>query len=255
VDTGLDGSVALVTGASRGIGAATALALAREGARVALVSRRQDGVDAAAAAIREHVPGADVLPLAAHVADTDAAAAACAATVQRLGGLDVLVNNAGTNPYYGPLVDLDAARADKTVQVNQWAPIAWVQHAWRAAMSQRGGVVVNVASVGAVITEPGIAWYNATKAALVHLTRHLAAELGPTVRVNAVAPGVVRTQLAQLLVESYEERLREALPLRRIGEPDDIADVIVFLASRQSRWMTGQTLVVDGGTAVRPSVT
>jgi NAD(P)-dependent dehydrogenase (short-subunit alcohol dehydrogenase family) len=255
VDTGLAGSVALVTGASRGIGAATALALAREGAQVVLVSRRQEGVDAAAAQIRAAVPDAELLAVAAHVADPDASAAACAAAVERFGGIDVLVNNAGTNPYFGPLVDLDLARAEKTVQVNQWAPLAWVQAAWHASMSARGGAVVNVASVGAVITEPAIAWYNATKAALVHLTRHLAAELGPTVRVNAVAPGVVRTQLAKLLVDNAEDRLSAALPLRRIGEPDDVADAIVFLASRPARWITGQTLVVDGGTSVRASVT
>jgi len=118
-------------------------------------------------------------------------------------------------------------------------------------MSEHGGSIVNVASVGGLLTEPGIGYYNATKAALIHLTRQMAAELAPGVRVNAVAPGVVRTHLAKALWENFEAQISEALPLKRIGEPDDIAEVIVFLASDAARWMTGQTLVVDGGAQVK----
>jgi NAD(P)-dependent dehydrogenase (short-subunit alcohol dehydrogenase family) len=254
MDSGLQGKVAVVTGASRGIGAATALALAREGAAVTLSSRDQDALDAVAAQIRAEVPQARVLALAAHVADAAAARDVVDRTVAELGSLDVLVNNAGTNPYFGPLVDLDLARAEKIVQVNQWAPVLWTQLAWKAWMAEHGGAVVNVASVGGVLTEPGIGWYNATKAALMHLTRQLATELAPGARVNAVAPGVVRTHLARALWESYEQQLNAALPLGRIGEPDDIADVVVFLAGRGARWITGQTLVVDGGTVVRQSL-
>jgi NAD(P)-dependent dehydrogenase (short-subunit alcohol dehydrogenase family) len=113
---------------------------------------------------------------------------------------------------------------------------------------------VNVASVGGLVTEPGIGWYNASKAALLHLTRQLAVELAPAVRVNAVAPGVVRTHMARALWEEHEAQVAAVLPLGRIGEPDDIADAIVFLAGQASRWMTGQTIVVDGGTAVRATV-
>jgi NAD(P)-dependent dehydrogenase (short-subunit alcohol dehydrogenase family) len=254
VDTGLAGKVAVVTGASRGIGAATALALAREGAAVTLTSRNQQALDETAAAIRAEVPEARVLAAAAHVADAQAAQAVLEATRDVLGPVDVLVNNAGTNPSFGPLADLDLARAEKIVQVNQWAPVLWTQLAWHAGMSERGGSVVNVSSVGGLLTEPGIGWYNATKAALVHLTRQLAVELAPGVRVNAVAPGVVRTHLARALWEPYEQPLADALPLRRIGEPDDIADAIVFLAGDASRWVTGQTLVVDGGTTVRQTL-
>jgi NAD(P)-dependent dehydrogenase (short-subunit alcohol dehydrogenase family) len=127
----------------------------------------------------------------------------------------------------------------------------WARLAWKASMAEHGGAIVNVASVGGLLTEPGIGYYNATKAALIHLTRQMAAELAPGVRVNAVAPGVVRTHLAKQLWENFEPQLSEALPLKRIGEPDDIADVITFLASDASRWLTGQTLVVDGGAQIR----
>jgi NAD(P)-dependent dehydrogenase (short-subunit alcohol dehydrogenase family) len=252
--SGLQGKVAVVTGASRGIGAATALALAREGAAVTLSSRNQEALDDVAAQIRAEVPEARVLAKAAHVADEQAAREVVEATVAELGSVDVLVNNAGTNPYFGPLADLDLARAEKIVQVNQWAPVLWTQLAWKAWMAEHGGSVVNISSVGGLLTEPGIGWYNASKAALMHLTRQLAVEMAPGVRVNAVAPGVVRTHLARALWEPYEDALTAALPLGRIGEPDDIADVVVFLAGEPSRWMTGQTLVVDGGTVVRQSL-
>jgi NAD(P)-dependent dehydrogenase (short-subunit alcohol dehydrogenase family) len=254
MDTGLTGRVAVVTGASRGIGAATALALVREGAAVALTSRKQEALDEVGSQIRAQVPDAQVLAQASHAADSDAAARVVAATVDAFGRLDVLVNNAATSPYYGPMAELDKSRADKTVEVNMWGPIMWTQQAIKAGLAEHGGTVVNIASIGGFATEPGIGWYNATKAALVHLTRQLAVELGPDVRVNAVAPGVVRTHLAKALWEPYETQLAQALPLRRIGEPDDIADAVVFLAGSAARWITGQTLVVDGGTLVRQSI-
>lgn len=254
MDTGLTGKVAIVTGASRGIGAATALALVREGAVVTLTSRKQEALDEVADQIRAAVPDARVLAHASHAADPDAAAQVVAATTDAFGRLDVLVNNAATSPYYGPMTELDKPRADKTVDVNMWGPIMWTQQAVKAGLAEDGGAVVNIASIGGFATEPGIGWYNATKAALVHLTRQLAVELGPDVRVNAVAPGVVRTHLAKALWEPYETQLAQALPLRRIGEPDDIADAVLFLAGSAARWITGQTLVVDGGTLVRQSI-
>lgn len=252
--TGLAGKTALVTGASRGIGKAVATALAGEGCNVVISSRKQEGLDEAAAEIRAAHPGAGVLAKAAHVADADQAQAAVGAAVAEFGGVDILVNNAGTNPYYGPLVDIDAPRASKTVEVNQFAVVQWTQLAWKASMQERGGAVINIASVGGFLTEPGIGYYNATKAAVVHLTRQFAAELAPGVRVNAIAPGVVRTHLARAMWEDHEEQLREALPLGRIGEPDDIAAIAVFLAGEAAGWMTGQTVVVDGGATIRSSV-
>jgi NAD(P)-dependent dehydrogenase (short-subunit alcohol dehydrogenase family) len=254
MDTGLAGRAALVTGASRGIGAAIAAALAAEGCHVLLSSRRQQALDEVAARLRSAYPGVQVRTHAAHVGDPDAAAACVAAAVEAFGGVDVLVNNAGTNPYYGPMVDLDVARAQKTVQVNQLSVVLWTQAVWRASMRERGGTIVNLASVGGLLTEPGIGYYNATKAAVIHLTRQFAAELAPGVRVNAIAPGIVRTRLARTLWEGREPALNAAIPLGRIGEPDDIAATAVFLAGTASSWLTGQTLVVDGGAAIRPAL-
>jgi NAD(P)-dependent dehydrogenase (short-subunit alcohol dehydrogenase family) len=245
---------ALITGASRGIGKATAFALAEQGCNVVLTSRKQDALDGVAAELATAHPDVDVLAHAAHAGEPDQAAACVDAAMARFGRVDVLVNNAGTNPYFGPLVDLDRARAEKTVQVNQYAVVLWTQLVWKASMAEHGGAIVNVASVGGLLTEPGIGYYNATKAAVIHLTRQLAQELAPGVRVNAVAPGVVRTHLARALWENFEEQLRAGLPLRRIGEPDDIADVIAFLAGNGARWMTGQTLVIDGGAQIRSSL-
>lgn len=254
MQTGLAGRTALVTGASRGIGQAIATALAGEGCNVVLSSRKQEALDKAAAEIRAAHPEARVLPRAAHVADAEEAGATVDAAVAEYGGLDILVNNAGTNPYFGPLVEIDAARAEKTVQVNQLAVVQWIQLAWNAAMRDRGGVVINMASVGGMLTEPGIGYYNSTKAAVMHLTRQFAAELAPGVRVNAIAPGIVRTHFARALWEDHEQQLSSSLPLGRIGEPDDIAKIAVFLASDAAGWMTGQTVVADGGAMIRSSV-
>jgi NAD(P)-dependent dehydrogenase (short-subunit alcohol dehydrogenase family) len=171
--------------------------------------------------------------------------------MDHFGSVDILVNNAGTNPYFGRLIEMDLPRAAKTVQVNQTAVLVWTQLVYKASMAARGGSVVNVASVGGYSVEPAIGWYNVTKAAVIHLTRQLAGELGP-VRVNAVAPGLVRTDLARALWENGEDSIARRLPLGRIGEPDDIATAALFLASEAARWITGQTLVVDGGALVAP---
>jgi NAD(P)-dependent dehydrogenase (short-subunit alcohol dehydrogenase family) len=255
VDTSFAGKTALITGASRGIGRASAFALAARGANVVVSSRRQDALDVVAEEIRAAHPAAKVLAMAAHVGDADQAQACVRATVETFGSLDVLVNNAGTNPYYGPLVDIDLPRATKTVEVNQLSIVLWTQLAWRAWLAENGGTIVNIASIGGLSTEPGIGFYNATKAAVIHLTRQFAAELAPRVRVNAIAPGVVRTNLAKALWENFEQQLNAALPLRRIGEPEDIAKAVVFLAGDDSSWMTGQTMVIDGGALVLPQVT
>ncbi|GAA3946743.1 SDR family oxidoreductase [Actinomadura viridis] len=252
--TGLQGKTALITGASRGIGKAIATALAAEGANVVLSSRRQEALDEAAAEIRAAHPEAGVLAKAAHVGDPEAAAACVDAAVAEFGGVDVLVNNAGTSPYFGPMVDIEPAAAEKTVQVNQFAVVLWTQLAWKRSMSERGGSVINIASVGGMITEHGIGYYNATKAAVIHLTRQFAMELSPGVRVNCIAPGLVKTALARALWENNEEQINKHLPLARIGEPEDIASAAVFLAGDTASWMTGQTMVVDGGATIRPSI-
>ena len=254
MSTGLEGKTALITGASRGIGRASAFALAARGANVVLSSRKQDALDEVAGEIRAAHPGVGVLAKAAHVAHEDEAAACVDAAVAEFGSVDVLVNNAGTNPYFGPLVDIDAARAQKIVEINQFSVVVWTRLAWRASMSANGGSVINIASIGGMATEVGIGYYNASKAAVIHLTRQLAAELGPNTRVNAIAPGIVRTHLAKALWENYEAELNKALPLGRIGEPEDIAKAVAFLAGDDAGWITGHTLVVDGGALVRPGI-
>ena len=153
----------------------------------------------------------------ANAGDPEQAEACVAATVERFGAVDILVNNAATNPYFGPIIDIDTARADKTVRVNQTGYLEWVQAAWRSGMSERGGVVLNMASMGGLSVERGIGWYNVTKAAVIHLTSQLAGELGPGVRVNALAPGLVKTEFARALWEPGEEAIARRLPLRRLG--------------------------------------
>lgn len=243
----LDGKVALVTGASRGIGRAIAAAYVRAGARVMISSRKVDALEAAAAEM-----GDGVEVFAANAGEPDQAEACVEACIERLGRLDILVNNAATNPYLGPLMDIDVARADKTVKVNQLGVLVWTQLAHRAWLADNGGVVVNIASIGGLSTETSIGYYNVTKAAVIHLTRQMAAEMAPGTRVNAIAPGLVKTDMARALWEEHEEALGARTPLGRLGEPTDIADAALFLASDASSWITGQTLVVDGGALIRP---
>lgn len=244
----VDGKVAVVTGASRGIGLATARALAEAGASVVLTSRKHEALEEAAGAIA----GGETAVFAANAGEPDQAEACIEFAVERFGAVDILVNNAATNPYMGPAIEIDLPRYDKTWQVNLRGPLVWTQAAYRASMRERGGVVVNIASVGGMSIEPTIGIYNTTKAALIHLTKTLAAELGPAVRVNAVAPGLVKTDMARALWEQHEEAIAKRMPLHRLGEPADIASAVLFLASDASSWITGHTLVVDGGALVAP---
>jgi NAD(P)-dependent dehydrogenase (short-subunit alcohol dehydrogenase family) len=247
MELSLKGKVALVTGASRGIGKAIAQAYADAGASVLLSSRKQDALEAAAAEI-----GGEVAVFAANAGDPDQAAAAVAHCVERFGAVDILVNNAATNPYFGPVMDIDLARYDKTWEVNLRGVLVWTQEAWKRSLAERGGSVINIASVGGFSIEQGIGIYNTTKAALIHLTKTLAAELAPNVRVNAVAPGLVKTDMARALWEPQEERIAASMPLARLGEPVDIANAALFLASDLASWVTGHTLVVDGGALLGP---
>ena len=249
MEISLDGKVALVTGASKGIGRAIAAEMAEAGARVMLSSRKQDQLEASAAEIK-----GETAVFAANAGEPDQAQACVAATVERFGSVDILVNNAATNPYMGPALGIDLPRYDKTMQVNLRGPLVWTQAAWEASMQDRGGVVLNMASVGGLVPEPLLGIYNVTKAGLIHLTRTLALDMAPGVRVNALAPGVVKTDFARALWEPFGDELAASLPLRRIGQPDDIANAALFLCSDLASWITGQVLVIDGGATIRPSV-
>jgi NAD(P)-dependent dehydrogenase (short-subunit alcohol dehydrogenase family) len=245
----LDGKTALVTGGSRGIGQAIALAFAEAGASVMISSRNAGGLETSVTEIRSQLGdrAGKVAWAVANAGDPNQAEACVAATVDLFDRVDILVNNAATNPYFGPIIDIDQGRADKTVRVNQSGYLEWTQAAWRAGMSNHGGAVLNIASIGGMTVEAGIGWYNVTKAAVIHLTAQLAGELGPKVRVNGIAPGLVKTQLAKALWEAGEDKISQRLPTRRLGVPTDIANAALFLCSDAASWITGETLVVDGG--------
>jgi NAD(P)-dependent dehydrogenase (short-subunit alcohol dehydrogenase family) len=252
MDLQLDGKVVIVTGASRGIGLAASEAFVREGARVVMVARKEYTLRAAAEEL-----GPNALAVVGNVGNEGAGERIVAAAHDAFGRVDVIVNNAATNPYFGDLVGIDWPRAQKTVMVNQWGPLALVQAAWNAGWCDAPdrecvGSVVNIASVGAMTTDTGVGWYNMTKAAMVQLTRYLATELGPRVRVNTVAPGMVNTHLSEVFITNHGAEWAARLPMQRIAEPEDIAPAILFLASPVSGWVTGIVMPVDGGHLVVP---
>jgi NAD(P)-dependent dehydrogenase (short-subunit alcohol dehydrogenase family) len=241
--SGLQGKSAIVTGASRGIGLATARLFAAEGAHVVLVGRDATRLDEAAASI-----GAQAVAIAGSVEDPDTIARATDAALTANGRIDILINNAGGPPADGPLVAIPMADFDAAISLNLRAPLLWTRAAWSRSMCVHGGAIVNIASIGGLSAPRAMGAYATAKAGLLHMTRMLAAELGPSIRVNAIAPGVVRTDATAAV--DYDGFAR-ILPMGRVGEPDDIAAAALFLAGARSGWITGETITIDGGTLIQ----
>ena len=242
---------AIVTGASRGIGLAIAQRLVDEGARVVITARKPEALEEAVA----ELGGPDRAIWVAGSADDPAHQdEVIGRATEAFGAPTLMVNNTGINPTYGGLMDLDLAVARKIVETNCLAAISWVQKLHASGLAERGGAIVNVASVAGLKPAPGIGFYGASKAMLIHVTEELAVELGPSIRVNAVAPAVVKTKFAKALYEGREDEVAAPYPLKRLGVPEDIAGTVAFLLSDDAAWLTGQTLVVDGGLLLTGSI-
>jgi NAD(P)-dependent dehydrogenase (short-subunit alcohol dehydrogenase family) len=248
--TDLSGRAALITGASRGIGFAIAGELLSRGASVTITARKPDELGAAGEKLVADFAGGDasrVLTVAGNAGSAEAREEAVTRTVETFGNLGILVNNTGINPIYGSLMDADLDAVRKIFDTNVVAALAFVQLAYRAWMGEHGGVVINLASTAALRSTGVIPVYGASKAALVRLTEELAWQLGPKIRVNAVAPSVVKTKFASMLYAEGEEKASEPFPMKRLGEPTDVASLVAFLVSDAASWITGETVRIDGG--------
>jgi NAD(P)-dependent dehydrogenase (short-subunit alcohol dehydrogenase family) len=244
-----EGKVALITGASRGIGLAAAARIVAEGGSVGITARQPEPLAAAVDSL-----GADhAIGIAGRADDLEHQQAAVKAVVDRFGQLDVLVNNTGINPSFGPLLELDPAAGRKIMEVNVLSALSWVRAAVQQGLGE-GGAIVNVASIAGLHPSPGIAYYGVSKSALIGLTTQLASELAPAMRVNAVAPAVVKTKFATALFEGHEPEAAANYALGRLGVPEDVAAAIAFLASDDASWITGQTIVLDGGVTLRSAL-
>lgn len=244
-DGTLHGRVAVITGASRGIGLAVARRIAGEGAHVVLTARHADALADAVASL----PAGSATGIAGRADDVGHRATVFERVAAEHGRIDMLVNNAGINPVFGPLAGLDLDAARKVVEVNVIGTLAWTQQALLAGLGEApaGGSVVNLSSVTGIVPSPGLGWYGVSKAAVAHLSSTLAVELAPRVRVNAVAPAVVTTQFAEALYEGREQEVAARYPLGRLGTPADVASAVLFLCSDEAAWITGQVLTLDGG--------
>ncbi len=246
--TDLTGRAALVTGGSLGIGYAIAAELLARGASVTITARKPEQLAAAAEELAAKAGDASrVLAVAGNAGSDESRAEAVARTVEVFGSIDILVNNAGINPVYGPLMDADLNGVRKIFDINVVAALGFLQEAYRAWMEEHGGAVVNIASVAGLRSTGVIAAYGASKAALIRLTEELAWQLGPSIRVNAVAPAVVKTKFATALYADGEDKVAAAYPMKRLGTPEDVAALVGFLVSDEASWITGETVRLDGG--------
>ena len=237
-----------MTGASRGIGSAIANALAEQGAQVVITSRKQADLDKEAERINAQFPER-ATAIAAHAGRPEDLERLVATVKERFSRIDILVNNAASNPYFGPILDAELGAWDKTFEVNLRGMFILTGLVYRASMEEHGGSIVNVASIGGLRPGLGLGVYNVTKAGVIMLTRQLALELGSKVRVNAVAPGLIKTRFAEALWgnEAILERVINSNPMGRIGLPDEVAGAVVFLASDAASYINGQVIVIDGG--------
>ncbi|MDY7077304.1 MAG: SDR family oxidoreductase [Chloroflexota bacterium] len=244
----LEGRVALITGSSRGIGRAIGLRLARAGAKVVVSSRKLENVRAVAGEIE--AAGGEALAVQAHVGRTGDVVALVARTVETFGRVDVVVNNAATNPHFGPLLTAEESQWDKILDTNTKSTFRVCKAVVPHMEAQGGGKIINLASIAGLRPSPGMGVYGVSKAAVIMLTQVLAMELGHiNVQVNAIAPGVIKTRFSQLLWQTPQiaEPILTSLPLGRFGEPEDVADLALYLASPASDYVTGAVFVVDGG--------
>lgn len=244
----LVGKVAIISGASRGIGESIARLYAQHGAKVAIASRKQDGLNAVADSI--WAAGSEALPLVTHMGEPDAIRALVERTLETFGGIDIVVNNAATNPHFGPLLSSEESMWDKTLDVNLRGYFRLIRAAVPHMEKRGGGKIINIASIAGLIPSPGMGLYGITKAAVIMMTKTLAVELaGANIQVNAIAPGFIKTHFSQALWsnEALNKQLLEHTPAGRLGTPDEVAAMALYLASSASNFTTGQAFVLDGG--------
>ena len=247
----LSGKVAVITGASRGIGLAIAEAFSGAGARVVLSSRTQEDLDDAAHKIES--AGGEALAVAAHAGDPDAVKTLVDQTLETYGGVDILVNNAGTNPHFGPILTAEDSHWDKILEINLKGYFHMIKACVGSMRERGGGKVINMSSVSGLRTSPGIGIYGVSKAAVIMLTKNLAVELASdNIQVNAIAPGLIKTRFSRALWETPEiqDAVIGDIPQGRIGLPEEVAGIALYLASEASSYTTGGVFVVDGGQTV-----
>jgi NAD(P)-dependent dehydrogenase (short-subunit alcohol dehydrogenase family) len=240
--------VAIINGASRGIGFEAAACLAREGWNVAITARKAEPLESSAEQLRGL--GAEVLALPGAVDDEEHQQATVSAVMDRWGRIDALVNNVATSPHLGVLTDATTEQLMRAMWINLAAPFAWSRLAWHAWLGEHGGAIVNVASIGGTYPVPRVGLYNVSKAALIHLTRQMALEMAPSVRVNSVSPATIKTRFSRAKYEGREADVADQYPLKRLGTAEEVGDVIAMLCTGRLGWITGQNIVLDGGSSI-----